>query len=179
MFTLFEGGADGSWIVDRVVAIVGESVPRVARLNITTRPDQPPRGGPWPLVGFTSNARYTTAAERAALESRQAPLGRPEATRAVLIPIRKNAAWWAMAQDQRREIFEERSRHIAGSLDALPAIARRLHHSRDLGEPFDFLTWFEFAPSDEGRFDALLAFLRASEEWKYVDREVEIRLTRA
>src|SRR2546428_7160638 len=30
----------------------------------------------------------------------------------------------------------------------LPAIARRLYHCRDLGEPFDFLTWFEYAPAD-------------------------------
>jgi hypothetical protein len=61
----------------------------------------------------------------------------------------------------------------------LPAIARRLHHSRDLGEPFDFLTWFEFAPQDEPAFDDLLAALRATEEWNYVEREVDIRLERA
>jgi hypothetical protein len=60
----------------------------------------------------------------------------------------------------------------------LPAVARRLHHARDLGEPFDFLTWFEFAPSHAPAFDALLAELRASEEWRFVEREVEIRLIR-
>ena len=58
-------------------------------------------------------------------------------------------------------------------------MARRLHHSRDLGEPFDFLTWFEFAPSQVEEFDEVLAVLRASEEWTYVEREVEIRLTRS
>ncbi len=31
----------------------------------------------------------------------------------------------------------------------LLAVARRLYHCRDLGEPFDFLTWFEYAPQDE------------------------------
>ena len=45
-------------------------------------------------------------------------------------------------------------------------------------EPFDFLTWFEFAPSDSQAFDKLVAELRASEEWTYVDREVDIRLVR-
>ncbi|WP_200946873.1 MULTISPECIES: hypothetical protein [unclassified Roseateles] len=62
----------------------------------------------------------------------------------------------------------------------LPAIARRLHHGRDLGEaePFDFLTWFEFAPGHASAFDDLLAALRASPEWAYVDRELEIRLAR-
>ena len=45
-----------------------------------------------------------------------------------------------------------------------------------LGEPFDFLTWFEFAPEHTDVFDELLVKLRASEEWKYVEREVDIRL---
>jgi len=60
----------------------------------------------------------------------------------------------------------------------LPPIARRLHHCRDLGEtePVDFLTWFEYAPSHESGFEELLIELRASEEWKYVDHEVDIRL---
>jgi hypothetical protein len=57
-----------------------------------------------------------------------------------------------------------------------PPIARRLHHSRDLGEPFDFITWFDYAPEYEHDFDALLAELHASEEWTYVAREVDIRL---
>ena len=74
--------------------------------------------------------------------------------------------------------LEDKSRHIAGSMKYLPAIARQLYHCRDLGEPFDFLTWFEFAPEHEAAFDALLAELRASVEWAYVEREVEFRLKR-
>ena len=58
----------------------------------------------------------------------------------------------------------------------LPAVARRLHHGRDLGEPFDFLTWFEFAPQDTAAFEELVGRLRATEEWSYVVREVDIRL---
>lgn len=62
----------------------------------------------------------------------------------------------------------------------LPAIARRLHHCRDLGEPqpFDFLTWFEFASEAAPAFDDLLAALRSTPEWTYVDWEVDIRLLR-
>jgi hypothetical protein len=99
-----------------------------------------------------------------------------EATRAALIPIRKSEAWWTLPHDERRAIFEERSRHIAMGLENLPAVAPRLHHSRDLGEPCDFLTWFEFAPSHEAEFDELDAMLRATDGWAYTDREVEIRL---
>jgi len=77
-------------------------------------------------------------------------------------------------------IFEERSGHVKTGLKYLPAIARRLHHCRDLSEnePFDFLTWFEYAPSDSRAFEELVAELRGSEEWKYVEREVDIRLLR-
>ena len=65
-------------------------------------------------------------------------------------------------------------------LKYLPAVARRLHHCRDLGEhePFDFLTWFEYAPSDAAAFDTLVAELRGTEEWVYVEREIDIRLIR-
>ncbi|HSI13741.1 MAG TPA: chlorite dismutase family protein, partial [Chthoniobacter sp.] len=107
-------------------------------------------------------------------------LGRADADVAVLIPIRKNAKWWAMTQDERRIIFESQSHHTQIGLDYLPAVARRLHHCRDLSEaePFDFLTWFEFAKADTAEFDKLLARLRASEEWLYVEREVEFRWVR-
>ncbi len=112
--------------------------------------------------------------------AKQEGLGRPDANCAVLIPIKKSAAWWALTQDARRKIFEEHSHHNQIGMDYLPAIARRLHHCRDLSEiePFDFLTWFEFAEKDTVEFDKLLARLRATEEWKYVEREVEVRVKR-
>ena len=130
------------------------------------------------MRGITSNTRYTNRAELDVLASRQQGLLRPDATHAALLPIRKTEAWWSLAQDERRSILEEQSRHIAIGLDYLPAVARRLHHSRELGEPFDFLTWFEFAPDHHKAFDELLNQLRATEEWRYVDRESDIRLTR-
>jgi hypothetical protein len=58
----------------------------------------------------------------------------------------------------------------------LPAVARRPHHGRDLGEPFAFRTWFEYAPEDAPRFEELVAALRRPEEWRYAEREVDLRL---
>jgi chlorite dismutase len=113
------------------------------------------------------------------LALKQAGLARPEATRAALIPIRKTPAWWELAQDERRAIFEEQSRHIGIGLEYLPAVSRRLHHSRELGEPFDFLTWFEYTPEHADAFEDLVKRLRQTREWQYVDREVDIRLSRA
>ncbi len=103
---------------------------------------------------------------------------RPQATQAALIPIRKSAAWWGLAQDERRAIFEEQSRHITISLEYLPAVARRLHHGRKLGEPFDFLTWFEYEPAHAPAFEHMVGRLRATPEWRFVEREVDIRLAR-
>ncbi len=126
-----------------------------------------------------SHLRYATRAEVMQLRARQEGLGRPAAQHAAMIPIRKSAAWWDLTQDERRAIFEETSCHTQIGLAYLPAIARQLYHCRDLGEPFDFVTWFEFAPEDEAAFDDLVARLRATPEWAYVEREVDIRLVRA
>ncbi len=130
------------------------------------------------MRGVTSYQRYTQRNELAALEAKQPQLGRPEATLAALIPITKSAAWWQLAQDERRELFEESSHHIETGLEYLPAVARELHHGRDLGEPFDFLTWFEYAPQDAPAFEELVSRLRTTPEWGYVEREIDIRLTR-
>ena len=171
----FVGGDHGAWRVERATVLVGEPIAEVKRLDIqrvAVRADQ----GTWVLRGSVSHVRYTTRDESQKLNSKQQGLGRAEAICGALIPIRKSAAWWALAQDERRSIYEERSRHTSIGLEYLPRIARKLHHSRDLGEPFDFLTWFEFAPAHEPAFDELLARLRDSEEWRYVDREIDIRV---
>ncbi|KPF78498.1 chlorite dismutase [alpha proteobacterium AAP81b] len=176
----FDGGAAGQWRVDAIMPVIGASLPDAAFVAVrdARADDGPPPADGWRLQGFTSNLRYTKRRESEALIARQAGLGRPAASCAALIPITKSPAWWAMAQDERRAVFEAQSRHIAIGLDYLPGVARRLHHSRDLGEAFDFLTWFEFAPEETPAFDAMLARLRATPEWAFVDREVDIRLTR-
>ena len=174
----FRGGAHGAWRVVSQTTLVGVALPKVAALDMVSA-GSPQSEAVWTLRGFTSNARYVTRRERDALETTQQDLGRPQARRAALIPLTKAPAWWALAQDERRAIFEETSQHNAIGLAYLPAIARRLHHARDIGEPFDFLTWFEYAPEHEADFDRLVARLRATREWTYVMREIDIRLERA
>jgi len=174
----FAGGGTGAWHVERMSAVMGPPLPAVDRVAVREDQNLPvPPGSPWLLRGVTSYERYVQRRERSALVERQPALGRPEATCAALIPIRKSAAWWELTQDERRAIFEERSGHITTGLAYLPAIARDLYHGRDLGEPFDFLTWFEYARASSELFDELIGKLRATEEWAYVEREVDIRLT--
>ena len=177
----FVGGVTGIWRVVNISSVVGDALAKVSRLDIVSGAiPEMPNGARWLLRGVTSNERYVTRSEKDQLVAKQPALGRPQATCAALIPVRKTASWWGLAQDERRKIFEESSRHVATGLRYLPAVARRLHHCRDLGEnePFDFLTWFEFGPSDALAFDELVAELRASEEWQYVDREIDIRVMR-
>jgi len=174
----FIGGTTGAWQVESLRALVGDGLDAASRLDVVEGPDAPARSGVWELRGVTSHERYVERAERAQLVAAQEGLGRPAAVHAALIPIRKSPQWWALTQDERRDVLESRSRHIAIGLEYLPAVARRLVHCRDLGEEFDFLTWFEFAPAARGPFDDLLGRLRETEEWSYVEREVEVRLSR-
>lgn len=176
----FAGGGVGQWRIESIRPVVGESLPHAARLAIFEHKlESVSTASAWILRGSTSNARYTQQEEAKTLSDKQAGLGRPEATCAALIPIRKSDAWWNLAQDQRRSLFEEQSRHIRIGLEYLPNVSRRLHHGREFGEPFDFLTWFEYAPHDSEAFENLVIRLRQTPEWAFVDREVDIRLSRA
>jgi len=179
LLVAFASGASGPWRIESIEAVSGEPLPSAARLAVLEgAAASASDGAAWVLRGVTSNERYLTRQEHDELVARQQPLGRAESTRAALIPIKKSAAWWELAQDERRRIFEDTSHHVASGLEYLPAVARRLHHGRDLGEPFDFLTWFEFAPEDAAGFEELVQRLRATEEWRYVEREVDLRLAR-
>src|SRR6266852_666377 len=175
----FVGGTAGRWQVERNQASVGQTLPSVPQLSIFEGNQSTTlEGSTWLLRGVTSYERYVHKTERSALAAHQSELGRLEATRAALIPIKKSTAWWELTQDERRAIFEERSHHITIGLKYVARIARRLYHGYDLGEPFDFLTWFEYAPGDAGAFEELVGSLRGTEEWTYVEREVDIRLAR-
>ncbi|HEU4402714.1 MAG TPA: chlorite dismutase family protein [Candidatus Polarisedimenticolia bacterium] len=175
----FVGGEAGAWRVVGVAPVTGEPLAQIARVAIVNRRlDSLPAGARWLLRGVTSHERYVTRDEQELRAVKTPALGRAGATCAALIPIKKSASWWDLAQDERRVIFETRSEHIKMGMQYLPAVARRLHHCRDLAEPFDFLTWFEYAPSDSSAFEELVGRLRRTEEWKYVEREVDIRLVR-
>lgn len=175
----FVGGASGRWKVTRMETIIGTPLERVTAIDILEDDvNLSYDNAGWVLHGVTSYERYVNKDEKQLLTAVQPPLERPQAMCAALIPVKKSAIWWELPHDERRAILEERSHHIQTGLHYLPAVARRLHHCYDLGEPFDFLTWFEYAPEDAEAFEQLTRKLRVSEEWQYVDREIDIRLNR-
>ncbi len=182
MFTTFRGGQSGGWRITALAPVKGASPAAMPSLSVVhseaiALPLLPSQTS-WRLAGVASHVRYVERPEKTLLAEAQAGLGRPEASCAALIPIRKSAAWWELTQEERRRIFEDQSHHIAVGLKYLPMIARQLYHCRDLGEPFDFLAWFEYAPQNALFFEDLVRALRGTEEWSYVEREVDIRMTR-
>ncbi|NJL98921.1 MAG: chlorite dismutase family protein [Synechococcaceae cyanobacterium SM2_3_2] len=175
----FMGGSAGGWRITDIRAIAGSSLEGAERLEVVDQhPTERSESSTWCLQGFASDLRYAKRDEVTMLRAIQPDLNRAEAITAVLIPIKKSAAWWELAQDERRAIFEEASHHTAVGMNYLPGVARRLLHCRDIGEPFDFLTWFEFAPEHTQSFATLLEQMRQSPEWDYVEREVEVWLDR-
>ena len=172
----FSGDTTGEWKVTSMETLKGSKIESVSHLTKSAGNLVESNIGIWTLKGIVSNLRYTEKEEKDKLVAVQEDLGRPNATLAAFIPIRKSEQWWNLAQDERRKIMENKSQHTQTGMKYLPAIARKLFHSRDIGEPFDFLTWFEYAPDDASAFEELLFALRSTEEWTYVDREIDIRL---
>ena len=172
----FIGNDSGEWKVTSMETLKGYPIESVSHLTKVSSNLAQTQTGIWTLKGIISNLRYTEKKDKDKLIAVQEDLSRPNASLAAFIPIRKNEAWWNLAQDERRKIMENKSQHTQTGMKYLPAIARKLFHSRDIGEPFDFLTWFEYAPTDADAFEELLVALRKTEEWNYVDREIDIRL---
>jgi hypothetical protein len=151
-------------------------------------------------LGRTQHVVYTTADQKTVLDARSRPelaagtasTGQGRAPRAVIIPLRKRAEWWRLAQDQRQASFHTgapgvpgggHGPHTAIGLEYVDRIFRRLYHSRHLGVPltYDFVTYFEFDAGQEDIFRALLAALRdpvKNPEWAQVEWEHEIWMTK-
>jgi chlorite dismutase len=174
----FIGDTTGEWKATSMTTLKGNPLTPVSHLKKVPGDLAQSETGIWTLKGIISNLRYTEKEDKDKLVAVQEDLGRPQATFAAFIPIRKSEAWWNLAQDERRKIMENKSQHTQTGMKYLPAIARKLFHSRDIGEAFDFLTWFEYAPTDADAFEELLVALRKTEEWNYVEREIDIRLVK-
>lgn len=95
----FVGGGNGQWKVQGITRVIGDSLGNVPFVRIMPSESIKSNEELWTLKGARSNLRYTEKDEEDKLVTVQAGLGRPEATCAALIPIRKSGDWWALAQD--------------------------------------------------------------------------------
>src|SRR5262249_7421222 len=177
--------------VDQIVAVRGE--PGVAikpgstlvRVETAARLPATAESPKLLLKGVPQHLEYMSKAQRDKLSSR--PEFPPSGdTVAVVIPIRKSDAWWALAHDERAVHFEQtegKKGHTAVGAPYVDRIHRKLYHTRYAVETrdHDFITYFEFERKHTDDFKRLLAGLRDTEqnpEWKYVDHEYEIWMTK-
>ncbi|OAI47969.1 hypothetical protein AYO44_08240 [Planctomycetaceae bacterium SCGC AG-212-F19] len=179
--------------VDKVVPIRGEPGVKLSagvtfvRLEVATRMPERDGGQPPALLfrGVPQHLEYMSKAQREELKSRpEFPASKD--TIAVVIPIRKSAAWWALAHDERMAYFQKTADHKGHTALGTPyvdRIHRKLYHTRYAVETtgHDFITYFEFQREHEADFKRLLAALRdvkQNPEWNFVDREYEIWMTK-
>jgi chlorite dismutase len=80
---------------------------------------------------------------------------------AIVIPIRKDAEWWALPQDRRAAMMQE---HTEAALPYHKTVKRKLYHSTGLDD-FDFITYFETAKLED--FHNLLLALNKVKEARY------------
>ncbi|WP_278035413.1 chlorite dismutase family protein [Flavobacterium nitratireducens] len=103
--TIFEfiGGDSGEWKLRDMQLLKGEPLKMVEYLNKVPGSLEKSKHGIWSLKGIISNLRYTEKAEKEQLLAIQEDLGRPSATYAAFIPLKKSVDWWNLAQDERRK----------------------------------------------------------------------------
>jgi hypothetical protein len=181
--------------VDKVVAVRGKPGVSVSPGSIVVRVETAARLAPLAdakvpgllFQGVPQHLQYTSKAQRDDLNRRARPeLPPSKDTVAVVIPIRKTAAWWALAHDERQAHFQKKGGklgHTAIGAEYVERIYRKLYHTRYAVEStdHDFITYFEFKRTHEDDFKTLCAKLRDPEqnpEWNFVDREYEIWMTK-
>ena len=180
VFYHYVGGSSGAWEVMQLTSRLGDPLAGATHVDVLNgRLDRTPVGTSWILSGLVRNTRYVTREEFIPTETRRPANDVPPPTCAALIPIRRSPDWWQLGREVRREMRHTQSQRAPRGLRYLSALIRRWQHRQDPSEQFDGVIWFEYEPRDSSAFDDLLADWRASEEWKYVDRECDIRLVRA
>ncbi|KAF0164720.1 MAG: hypothetical protein FD157_1884 [Rhodocyclaceae bacterium] len=115
------------------------------------------------LVGMTKALNYITKDKSPSLNAGLTGSSYSgEAPRyAFMIPVKKNADWWNLTDEQRLKEIET---HTLPTLGNLVNVKRKLYHSTGLDDT-DFITYFETA--DLGAFNSLMLALAKVPENKY------------
>jgi chlorite dismutase len=115
------------------------------------------------LVGMTKALNYITKDKSPSLNAGlTGATYSGEAPRyAFMIPVKKNADWWNLSDEQRLKEIET---HTLPTLGNLVNVKRKLYHSTGIDDT-DFITYFETA--DLGAFNSLMLALAKVPENKY------------
>ncbi|MCX5725230.1 MAG: chlorite dismutase family protein [Nitrospirae bacterium] len=116
------------------------------------------------MHGLTKKANYVPGLPdqmKADLKTASEPGPKPYV---IVIPIRKNADWWALDQDKRMALMKE---HTEAALPYQKTVKRKLYHSTGLDD-LDFITYFEASKLED--FHSLILSLEKVKEFQYVRR---------
>ncbi len=116
------------------------------------------------MHGLTKKANYVPGFSeqmKADLKAASEPGPKPYA---IVIPIRKNADWWALDQEKRAAMMKE---HTEASLPYHKTVKRKLYHSSGLDD-LDFITYFETSKLED--FHSLILSLEKVKEFQYTRR---------
>lgn len=115
------------------------------------------------LVGMTKALNYISKDKSPNLNAGLTGATYSDATPryAFVIPVKKNADWWNLTDEQR---LKEMETHTLPTLANLVNVKRKLYHSTGLDDT-DFITYFETA--DLGAFNNLMLALAKVPENKY------------
>lgn len=115
------------------------------------------------LVGMTKDLNYITKDKSPNLNAGLTGATYRDATPryAFVIPVKKNADWWNLTDEQR---LKEMETHTLPTLANLVNVKRKLYHSTGLDDT-DFITYFETADLDA--FNNLMLALAKVPENKY------------
>jgi chlorite dismutase len=113
------------------------------------------------LHGLTRKAAYVPGFSDQMKKDLQVPNEVGSKSYAIVIPIRKDADWWALDQDTRLALMQE---HTQAALPYLKTVKRKLYHSSGLDD-FDFITYFETEKLDE--FHNLIRALEQVKEYRH------------
>lgn len=115
------------------------------------------------LVGMTKALNFITKDKSPNLNAGLIGATYSDATPryAFVIPVKKNADWWNLTDEQR---LKEMETHTLPTLANLVNVKRKLYHSTGLDDT-DFITYFETA--DLGAFNNLMLALAKVPENKY------------
>jgi chlorite dismutase len=79
----------------------------------------------------------------------------------IVIPIRKDADWWSLSQEQRAAMMQE---HTEASLPYSKTVKRKLYHATGLDD-LDFITYFETSRLED--FQSLILALEKVKEFRH------------
>ena len=113
------------------------------------------------LNGLTKKANYVPAFSETVKNELKASSDPGPMPYAIVIPIRKDADWWALDQEKRNALMQE---HTEAALPYLKTVKRKLYHSSGLDD-VDFITYFETSKMDD--FHQLIIALEKVKENKH------------